>query len=685
MLVAEQWTYEALLAALPAGALQGSDLPEFGVVERPAIFVPPRFTQIEADEAPGVSLISARGATGKSILGEALAADKGVPLWRLDRDKGVSGDALESRLGRYLGPSDPFGVFASHAGGFIVVDALDEARMRVSGTSWTEFLESLFTLANTGHRLVMLGRERVLEDVWLEMSDAGIGVRWLEISHFDHQQRADYVDALVRKSRDLGTPAYVSARDAILTALAGTVDVDLSDAFVGYAPVLDAVVALLAKGNLMAVENAFTNEGARGDQIAVLTNVLRRLLAREQLKTAPLADELDLDSDDLYSPDEQIDWLLHELAGLDQPSLTWCPDSKRGEYVGHVSEFLRDHPFRSEDRWASPVFSAFVGARRFDRQGLRAELLQTGAETGLLFEFVSSAADSVRLIDEWQFAALHSSLLAAEWREAEAVVDVRADTVDQQSAAIDQAEAQLVLLEGGRAERAVNVELLLEKADELVVRGPASAISVVFPASVVVEPRGSSLTLGPDCYVRCRDLRLRSETVEISRRSESGSSGESAAVVLDVEHSLTSDGTLTGSPPTASLEIRVPNELTLAFPWVNYRGALEPIAAPPNDRAVRFLNMLMNLARTHGHKDGMAVFDKKLQGRQSVKGEEFVAVLNLLESEGIIQRRGAMIYLTQYAEERRFSGKTIEGLATLEDAMEEWRPVLDKIAGVLKH
>jgi hypothetical protein len=681
---AQDVAYEALLGALPGGGLVGNDQPEFGIAARPGMFIEPTLTVVEADSSAGVTLISARGATGKSILSEALAADKQVPLWRLNRDKTVSADALESRLSRYLGPVDPLGSFAAVPSAFIVVDALDEARMRVSGTSWTEFIDSVATAASTGHRFVMLGRERVLEDLWLEFGEAGVGVQWYEISHFDAAQRRRYIDARVLSHREVLNSAYVSARDTVIEALAGTVDVDYSDAFVGYAPVLDAVAALLAKGNLLAIENAFASGSATSSQIAVLTDVLVSLLTREQDKTGPLADELQLDGRELYTPDEQIDWLLSELVGLEPPSLDWCPDQWRGDYVSHVSEFLRDHPFRSETRWASPVFSAFVSSRRFDHSRLQRTLLETGAETGLLFEFVSNEASGSLVLDEWQFAALHSSLLAAEWREAEAVVAVSAPVGEHAPEAIQQADGELVLLEGGRADRSVRVELILERPGELVIRGPAAAISVDFPAVVIMESQRGSLTLGPDCFVHCGELVLRGESVEISRRSDSDGGAESSAVILEVEDAFGPEGTLSGSPPLSSLELRVPAEVAVVYPWVNYRADLEPASAPPNDRSVRLLKMLMNLARSHGHKGGMAVFNKKLEGRQSVKGEEFAAAIAVLEGEGIVSTRGAMIFLTDSAESRRFSGKTKEGLSTLEDNLDDWRPVLDKVAGVLR-
>jgi hypothetical protein len=91
-----------------------------------------------------------------------------------------------------------------------------------------------------------------------------------------------------------------------------------------------------------------------------------------------------------------------------------------------IREFLVVHPFRDEGRWASPVFSAFAGAVRFDDDKIRDALQKVGNDMGLLFEFVSRQPD-FDLVDEWQFAALHSSLLAGESTSVEAVVTIDGD------------------------------------------------------------------------------------------------------------------------------------------------------------------------------------------------------------------------------------------------------------------
>lgn len=672
-------TFEDLVARLPAGHLPGIDQEEFAVSSPVEQFVAPTLRVVEEASNPRITLISARGATGKSTLARQLSAVTGAPLWRLDADLTVSADALASRLSRYLGPDDPVRRFRSTDGAFVIIDSLDEARLRVSGASWAEYMRSLAEITADGHRFVLFGRERILDDVWLEMADAGIGISWYEISHFDVEQRRKYVDVHVdTRGFDTANDVYLRARDAVIAALAGTVADPLADAFVGYAPVLDAVVVLLSERNLIKVENTFSAEAQDPERIAVLERVLVSLLEREQGKIERLARQLALDPGQAYGPDEQLRWLSADLLGGDPPDLEWCPRETRAEYAKQVEPFLRDHPFRSEKRWASPVFSAYVAALRFGEPSLREALRPVGVETGLLYDFVAHRGGA-DLIDEWQFAALHASLLAAEEQEVEAVVFITGGDAPE-GRAIEQAEGELVLLAEGVVQQRLGFELVLDEPDQLRLLGPSSYLSIEFPGRVAVQPGGSSLALGPDCYISCRDLHLAGEAVQILRRAASQRSSivDEASVVLTVSGRFLSDATLTGRPGLDVFELHVLAETRLVYPWVTYRHEIEMEDAGADVRAERFLNMLMNLVRRHRRKE-WAVFDKKLEGRQAIKGDDFGSVLSELASMGVLTVRSSMVFLNEPWANARFDGKGRAGLPTLDDHRATWQPVLARI------
>lgn len=685
-------TFSGFLATLPAGGMTGVDATDFGVASGPPNFVPPTLNLVEGTLDPNITLVSARGATGKTALSKQVSSVKQVPRWDLGHKdaKAVSGDAFEGRLGTFLHPAVGLPGFRAQRDAFVVVDALDEARIRVSGQSWDEFLGSVAAASSDGHRFALFGRERVLEDVWITLSDAGRRIAWFEISHFDAAQRASYVDMHVRKKRDLTSGLYTGTRDSVLQALAGSVQDDEAEAFVGYAPVLDAVVALLRDANLKSVQNDFDPAAQDGAaRTAVLAGVLEKLLLREQQKVEPLARQSNLDPAQAHTPAEQLVWLNAALLRGDVPALDWCPAEQRSDYVRDLQPILDDHPFRNGDAWASPVFSAYVAADRFDDEHVRPHLQGIGASTGLLFEFLTRKGDAL-LLDEWQFAALHASMLAAEWQAVEPLVELRGK--DPEQVGPEESEevvpGTMTLLDrNGLGTRRTSFELVLDRPGRLRLLGPLSSVSVIFGGEVVLAAGRPSVVLGPDCFVRCRRLNLEGDTVKIGRRVagplEQGF--EDAEVILEATEAFHTDSELTGSTSPASLELRVPADLRLVYPWVMYRHGLEDAEGPVDDRAVRFLNMLMNLVRAHGHNNGMAVFDKKLEGRQSVKSEEFARVIAALSDMHVVDVRGELIFLAEDWVPFRFSGKQRPGRTTLSEpaTRERWRPVLDRIAATL--
>ncbi len=78
-----------------------------------------------------------------------------------------------------------------------------------------------------------------------------------------------------------------------------------------------------------------------------------------------------------------------------------------------------------------------------------------------------------------------------------------------------------MLLDGSAIHRRTAFGLVLERPGLLSLSGPLVSLSVVFPAKVTVGSPKATVSLGPDCFLSCRDLWIDGETVEISRRVRS--------------------------------------------------------------------------------------------------------------------------------------------------------------------
>ncbi|NQX15925.1 hypothetical protein [Rathayibacter sp. VKM Ac-2857] len=351
-----QIPFAALRAALSGSKVTGTGSEYLSVPSDDTLFVEPTLLVKESlgDLSADVILVSARGAAGKSRTATQLAADLNAPLWRLEKDSAVSRTALSFNLDRYTSSANYLAqVSALAAKPVLLIDSLDEARARVSARSWDEFLDSIIEAAAKGLRCVIFGRERTLEEAWVKLADSGAKIAWLEVSHFEKSSWTTYIDGRViardRSSATEGT-YYVSARDSILNALSDSLTPETAENFVGYAPVLDAVATtLLDEQNHYSLSQEFASTTGSARHIDVLKQILKGLLIRDQGKLAPLARELRLPEDQIFSPQEQLEWLWHVLGGSQEPSLGYIDDeAKQHEYTQKIGTFIEDHLFRSD-------------------------------------------------------------------------------------------------------------------------------------------------------------------------------------------------------------------------------------------------------------------------------------------------------------------------------------------------
>lgn len=660
-------------------------LKAFGVRDSESPFIDPVLTTFEAMTQPSVTFISARGATGKSTMAEELSRRLQAPLWSLNEDKAVSGDALAARLGAYLNVVDPLLEAPRHVP-VLIIDALDEARMRVTGVSWDEFVDSLAQFAAAGIHLVLMGRQRTVEDVWYSLSEQVATISWYEISHFTPEQQSAYVDlrALGDNASSARNEAYSRAKEVVLQALNGATHTSLNETFAGYAPVLDAVAKLLRPGeNYQNVANKFQGSAAGGSRLDVLRNILDTLLRREQVKVVPLARQLGLDQNSIYTPAEQLSWLAAQLLGSKSPKLDWCPKEKRDEYVDRIQEFLFDHPFRDGDKWASPVFSSFVAFQRRDVANPEA-LAHAASASGLLFEFAAAEChDSPLIVDEQQFAALNASLLAGQWADLTTNVSIRVDSWNPGQTA-ETVKALLTLSQSDSSETQLVAEVLLSSPGTLELVSPLTSIDVDFGGRVVVSTRTASIDIGPDVYIHADSVELEGVSMHLS--NDTGASDLAGpAVEVEVHSGFQSSARLIGNVTAQNFTIVAPASLNLTYPWVQFRTEPDEDTSvnSPDDRARRFLNKLMSLARKHGHIGQRAVYIKKLQGRQGLEPDDFKRAIQVLVTLGVAEIRNDMLFISGDWDEHRYDGKGRAGMTSYEDKKEYWRPVLNSISEAL--
>jgi hypothetical protein len=185
-----------------------------------------------------ILLVSAPGAVGKSTLARQIAHSTGAIYIDLAEADPVGSNALVGGLVKSgLYPQWEAETTA------ILIDGLDEARLRVTQEAFQVFLEDLAELSKgRSAPIVLFGRTGAVQEAWLILSDKQVETAVLEIGYYGPEASVDFAQARLSSIEPEARHKEPMRRalELLLAKLRQQTEDD-GDRFAGYAPVLQAV------------------------------------------------------------------------------------------------------------------------------------------------------------------------------------------------------------------------------------------------------------------------------------------------------------------------------------------------------------------------------------------------------------------------------------------------------------
>lgn len=605
-----------------------------------------------ADLSQGVWMIAAPGAVGKSTLAREICAATNAVYLDLAAADTVAGNYVVGGLAN-AGLWDAWQTGSTT----LLIDALDEARLRVTQSSFEDFLADVAKVsANRSVPIILLGRVGIVEEAWAilnERSELSPPIFDIELFHAD-RAKAFVHSALHRlaavEERATGKKVFahltgsLQAHASVYNDAVGFVVDHLTEAteadgrqFAGYAPVLEAVATVIASEPNPAKIGEAMRSILQGQ---VLGRVTSEVMLREAGKlAAQLSASLpSIDTTGLYGPDEQLARLASLVYGAGTPQIPQClPPEGVAAYEAAVQSLLPQHPFldSKEPKPSSAVFAASILAAAMtgkDSDVARAaeRVVGGGMDTPnpFLLEFYREAvgpenvpASHIGIL----YASLEATAGAGEvarlFAEGEGALEIEM-TLVQTSGAEERYEFKTTadgVLRFGRRVSGVNVDA--EFTDVEI--GEGGQLEMIAPISI----RARTLVLN------CTEL--------VVKTDHPGS--------FDPIASLEAAETIADSslrPPVvrsgARLQVSWPD--SKQYPWTPFSSDAGEDPDPRVADAQRALRRLCMSFRSHS-KGRLARYKGKVEHSRMTKGAVGVEIRESLVADCVLSLEGPMYFL----------------------------------------
>lgn len=676
-------TFDELLSLLPNCPGQDNIAIAPGVTaityceKRLKEFVAPNLSHREdivSPSNPSIILISAAGVAGKSTIAKEIANQKNAPLIDLSRYGPVGEGSLNGLLMEGFGIPKIADVYSQLSSGdlFIVIDALDEARIKVNESAFVAFLNDITKLCQNGNvskvpKFVLLGRTHIADDTWCTLDDAGIEPSVWTIEPFDREQAEQYIRLRIissgaeKRMVDHKEP-FEKVRNKIFELLESAIsstDTSIAREFLGYAPVLNAVSVLLAKERdyhelYEQLNTSLATSTPENRPLRLLQEVILRILHREQVEKLIPNLKLVLENkanalgwsswELLYTEEEQIVRLLEQVLGQQVPPRDYAsmPDELRADYEDQVKTFLPDHPFIKDGRLANAVFESYLFARALHEDIF---VLSDGVEkyvssesyrpSRLLADFyLSMMEESQGNMPHSHIGLLYRSLTAGETDALRVYFSLEGD--DPEDEDVEQStkgEFELVYVTGQKKLDKVVKKFTVEikKDMEIHFGRRLREASIVVPCNVSLGQTASEVELGPNVYIRCGQLNFSSSNIVILNGSKTEKENRRGVILEALGCSSIVNR------PTVHGELRVNWPGAESYPWNDFYIKIpSDFVTDKNLMTVyRCFRRIVTTLASHG-RGGLAKFKEKIEHRRVLKGIKGEELLKQLQKDNIL-------------------------------------------------
>lgn len=582
-----------------------------------------------------VLLVAAPGAVGKSTLARQIAAATNAIYVDLAEADAVGGTSLSGALAR----SGLYGAWENDEVA-VLIDGLDEARLRVTQQGFEAFLKDVGeTAAGRSLPTILFGRTGAVEEAWLELSESGAKVAVLEIGYYEASDAACFAETMLRAISPDRTHEGPQ-REAIDLILAGLRERTEGDRgrFAGYAPVLSAVAERVARDPNPA---GLIAEIQQGKQPITLKSVLGAIMERERKKLGGVQFENPSLIESLYGEREQLIRLACLRYGVAPPPIPAMSAADMKAYGGALETWVGEHPFLNGLKGASAVFDAIIVNTALSDPHLSAiatdqELGKGVAANPFLSEFfIREEEGTTQAIKPELVGLVYNSLRAqlSIGQTASLSLDgVEADD-DMDRLAV---EIEVTIEKGGVAPSRV-LNFVSEQIGIFRLGPHVHDVDASLPDGAVELGAGDELVLVAPVNIQCQRLKIISPKLVV----EGANSVADANVALEAD---VFDGASVTAVPIvrgATLSAAWPN--VRQHPWTAFASPRTEVAEPGVEEGLRRLRKFVIAFRSHS-KGALKRYRAKLDHSRMTKGSGKIILDKLIQDE-ILSVDGPMYVL----------------------------------------